>query len=124
MKQKKCVIAVIIIVAVIVAGSAFFRSSSKWSEKSFEAVIVKTVTQPDGEVRLIVERTTERYANPLNALHISERTSLVDIKGKTKKQTDFRAGDSVKVTLKDSFVEETPFYYPTVYEIREIGTNL
>ena len=43
----------------------------------------------------------------------------------TKKQLrkdipDFKPGDAVSVTLKDSFTEETPFYYPIVYEIKLI----
>lgn len=30
---------------------------------------------------------------------------------------------AVKVSLKDAFTEEVPFYYPTVYEIRIIDTE-
>lgn len=30
---------------------------------------------------------------------------------------------SASVTLKDSFTEETPFYYPIVYEIKVLHTN-
>ena len=91
MKNKKyiiiAVLAVIVIAAVIMIAQPF-----KWSEKSFEAVVQETVTQSDGEIRLIVERTTEIYGD--------------------------QQGDTVSVTLKDSFTEETPFYYPVVYEIK------
>ena len=47
------------------------QSISKWSKLSFEAIVQEVVTQPDGETRLIVERTTEVYGNPLNSLSIS-----------------------------------------------------
>ena len=60
MKNKKyiiiAVLAVIVIAVVIVIAQPF-----KWSEKSFEAVVQETVTQSDGEIRLIVERTTEMF---------------------------------------------------------------
>lgn len=117
MKNKKyiimAVLAVIVIVAVIVITQPF-----KWSEKSFEAVVQDTVTQSDGEIRLIVERTTEIYGDPMNSLGISEGTELVDANGEEIAIGDFQQGDTVSVTLKDSFTEETPFYYPVVYEIK------
>lgn len=107
----------ILLVAAIVA---LVTSIPKWSEKSFEAVVQKTVTTQDGENRLIVERTTEIYGNPLNSLHIGEETELLDTDGKTISIEDLQPGTKVKVTLKDAFTEETPFYYPTVYEIKVI----
>ena len=119
MKKKKIYfvgIAVLLVVAVI----ALLTSIPKWSEKSFEAVVQETVTMPDGETRLIVERTTEIYGNPLNSLHIGEETKLLDTDGNTISVEDLLPGVKVKVTLKDAFTEETPFYYPTVYEITVI----
>ena len=119
MKKKKIYfvgIGVLLVVAVI----ALFASIPKWSEKSFEAVVKETVTMPDGETRLIVERTTEIYGNPLNSLHIGEQTKLLDMDKKTLSVEDLQPGTKVKVTLKDAFTEVTPFYYPTVYEIRVI----
>lgn len=107
----------ILLVAAIVA---LVTSIPKWSEKSFEAVVQNTVTTQDGETRLIVERTTEIYGNPLNSLHIGEETKLLDTDGKTISIEDLQPGTKVKVTLKDAFTEETPFYYPTVYEIKVI----
>ena len=116
MKKKKIYfvgIGVLLVVAVI----ALLTSIPKWSEKSFEAVVQETVTMPDGENRLIVERTTEIYGNPLNSLHIGEETKLLNTDGNTIFIEDLQPGIKVKVTLKDAFTEETPFYYPTVYEI-------
>ena len=75
---------------------------------------------PAGENRLIVERTTEIYGSPLNSLHIGEETKLLDANGNRISVEDLQPGTKVKVTLKDAFTEETPFYYPTVYEIRVI----
>ena len=119
MKKKKIIILGVGIL-LIVAAVALFASSPKWSEKCFEAVVQETVTMPDGEIRLIVERTTEIYGNPLNSLPIGEETKLLDIDGNTMSVEDFQPGYKVKVTLKDAFTEETPFYYPTVYEIKVI----
>ena len=119
MKKKKIYfvgIGVLLVVAVIV----LFASIPKWSEKSFEAVVKETVTMTDGETRLIVERTTEIYGNPLNSLHIGEETNLLDTNGNKISIEDLQPGIKVKVTLKDAFTEETPFYYPTVYEIAVI----
>ena len=119
MKKNKIIFAGIgiLLVAAIVA---LVTSIPKWSEKSFEAVVQNTVTTQDGETRLIVERTTEIYGNPLNSLHIGEETKLLDTDGKTISIEDLQPGTKVKVTLKDAFTEETPFYYPTVYEIKVI----
>ena len=116
MKKNKIIFAGIgiLLVAAIVA---LVTSIPKWSEKSFEAVVQETVTTQDGEIRLIVERTTEIYGNPLNSLHIGEETKLLDTDGKTISVEDLQPGIKVKVTLKDAFTEETPFYYPTVYEL-------
>lgn len=122
MKKKKIIFAgigVLLIVVVI----ALFTSIPKWSEKSFEAVVQGTVTMPDGETRLIVERTTEIYGNPLNSLHIGEKTKLLDTDGNKISVEDLQPGIKVKVTLRDAFTEETPFYYPTVYEVRMDFSN-
>lgn len=117
MKKKKSIIIVIVSV-IIVAAAIMITNPFKWSEKSFEAIVQEIVTQPDGEIRLIVERTTEIYGEPLNSLGISEETKLMDANGEKLAIGDFQQGDSVSVTLKDSFTEETPFYYPVVYEIK------
>ncbi len=120
MKKNKIIfvgIGILLVAAVIV----LFTSVPKWSEKSFEAVVQETVTTPDGEIRLIVERTTEIYGNPLNSLHIGEETKLLDIDGKALSIEDLQPGMKVKVTLKDSFTEETPIYYPIVYEIKALN---
>lgn len=116
--KKKRIIFVGVGALLIAAVIALFSSATKWSEKSFEAVVQETVTMADGEIRLIVERTTEIYADPLNSLHIGEETKLVDAEGVTISIEDLQPGYKVKVTLKDAFTEETPFYYPTVYAIR------
>ena len=121
MKKKKIII-VGIVVLLLAAAAALFSSIPKWSEKSFEAVVQETVTMPDGEIRLIVERTTEIYGEPLNSLHIGEETKLLDTDGKTISVEDLQPGTKVKVTLKNAFTEETPFYYPTVYKVKIIET--
>lgn len=116
MKKKKIIfvgIGVLLVVAIV----ALVKSIPDWSKKTFEAVVQETVTMPDGEIRLIVERTTEIYGNPLNSLHIGEETKLVDADGKAISVEELQPGYKVKVTLKDAFTEETPIYYPTVYEI-------
>ncbi len=41
--------------------------------------------------------------------------------GKEIEIEDLQPGNAIEVILKDSFVEETPFYYPTVYEIKVIN---
>ncbi len=124
MKKKKPVIIIAAIIAVIIVAVAVVAQSSNWSKLSYEAVVQEAVTMPDGEIRLIVERTTEIHANPLNSLHIGEETKLIDTDGKTISVADLRLGIKVKVTLKDAFTEETPFYYPTVYEIKVIENDL
>lgn len=100
-----------------------FTQSPKWSQRAFEAVVKETVTQSDGETRLIVERTTEIYGDPINSLGISKDTKLLDIDGKNISAKDIPSGSSVKVTVKDAFTEETPFYYPVVYEIKVISSS-
>ncbi len=120
MKKNKIIfvgIGILLVAAVIV----LFTSVPKWSETSFEAVVQETVTTPDGEIRLIVERTTEIYGNPLNSLYIGEETKLLDIDGKALSIEDLQPGMKVKVTLKDSFTEEPPIYYPIVYEIKALN---
>ena len=124
MKKKRLImIGVVAFLVIVAVGITMVSQSSKWSEKSFEAVIQEVVTQPDGEVRLIVERKTEIYGNPLNSLGISEDTELLNANGSAISITDFEQGNFVRVTLKEAFTEETPFYYPTVYEIRIIDTD-
>lgn len=79
------------------------------------------MVQSDGETRLIVERTTEIYGNPVNSLGISKDTKLLDTDGNEISANDFKQGSVVTVKLKDAFTEETPFYYPTVYEIKIVS---
>lgn len=113
-----------VIVLIIIAAVVMITQSSKWSELSFEAVVQETVTQPDGEIRMIVERTTEIYGDPMNSLGISEKTKLLNANGDEIAISDFNQGDVVNVTLKDAFTEETPFYYPIVYEIELMNTSI
>lgn len=119
MKKKKFVIIGAIAVLIIaIVGITAVSQSSKMSEKSFDAVVQEVVTQPNGEVRLIVERTTENYGDPINSLGINKDTKLLNANGNEISVDDFQQGSKVTVKLKDAFIEETPFYYPTVYEIR------
>lgn len=122
MKNKKYII-ITVVAVIIVAAAIMITQPFKWSEKSFEAVVQETVTQSDGEIRLIVERITEIYGSPVNSLGISEETKLLSANGEEIAIGDFQPGDTVSVTLKDSFTEETPFYYPIVYEIKVLHTN-
>ena len=122
--MKKKIIFVGIAVLLVVAVIVLLTSIPKWSEKSFEAVVQETATMPDRETRLIVERTTEIYGNPLNSLHIGEETKLLDMNGNKISLEDLQPGIKVKVTLKDAFTEEIPFYYPTVYEIEILENAL
>lgn len=122
MKKKKfMIIGAIAVLIIAIVGVAVVSQSSKMSEKSFDAVVQEVVTQPDGEVRLIVERTTEIYGDPVNSLGISEYTKLLDADGNEISVNDFKPGSKVTVKLKDAFIEETPFYYPTVHEIKMIN---
>ena len=124
-KQKLMILGgVILILAIlIITVLQMPKWADQWSRKSYEAIIRETVVQPDGEVRLIVERITEIYAAPLNALRISEHTVFVDREGKSTSVEQLQPGDRVEVTLKDSFIEETPYYYPTVYRISILQTG-
>ena len=117
-KKKGMVIGIMIIVAAIVVGVTVVSQSPRWSEKSFEAIVQETVTQPDGEIRLVIERTTEVYGSPVNSLGISEDTKLLGKDGEELSIDDFQQGNTVTVKLKDAFTEETPYYYPTIYEIK------
>ena len=63
------------------------------------------------------------YCNPINSLGISENTKLFDADGNEIIISNFQQGDAVKVILKNAFTEETPFYYPIVYEIRLIDVG-
>ena len=118
MKKKKSII-IVIVAVVIVAAAIMITTPFKWSEKSFEAIVQEIVTQPDGEIRLIVERTTEIYGEPLNSLGISKDTKLLDEDEIPISIEDFQIGVTVEVTLKDSLTEEAIFYYPTVYEVKK-----
>lgn len=97
--------------------------SPKWSRLSFEAIVQETVIQPDGEVRLIIKRTTKVYADPLNSLHIDENTKLLGDDGKLVSIGELQPGYKVKVTLENSFIEEVPFYYPIVYEVKLLSDD-
>ncbi len=122
MKKKKImIIGVIAVLIIAIVGITAVSQSSKMSERSFDAVVQEIVTQSDGEVRLIVERTTEIYGDPVNSLGISEDTKLLEADGNEISINDFKPGRTVTVKLKDAFIEETPFYYPTVYEIKLIS---
>lgn len=123
MKKKKLMIVGIMAVLAIIAGAMVISQSPRWSEKSFQAIVQEIVMQSDGEIRLIVERTTEIYGSPVNSLGISEDTKLLGKDGKELSIDDFQQGKAVTVTLKDAFTEEIPYYYPTVYEIKIIATN-
>ncbi len=123
MKNKKVFIAFAVVIVIIIDAISLFTQSPKWSQKSFEAVVQETVIQSNGETRLIVERTTEIYGDPINSLGISKDTKLLDIDGKNISSKDIPSGSSVKVTVKDAFTEETPFYYPVVYEIKVISSS-
>lgn len=121
MKNKKYIIFSVVALIAIAAVIGVISQSSKWSELSFEAVVQETVTQSDGEKRLIVERTTEIYGSPVNSLGISAETVLLNADGAKITIADFQEGDTVSVTLKDAFTEEIPFYYPTVYEVKKLS---
>lgn len=117
MKSKKYITIAVAVVAIIIAAIMIIQPYN-WSKKSFEAIVQETVTQADGEIRLIVERTTEIYSSPMNSLGISEDTKLLNANGAEISINDIQQGDTISVTLKDSFTEETPIYYPSVYEIK------
>ncbi len=120
-RKKRIVIGIMIILAVIVVGVTVVSQFPRWSEKLFEAIVKETVIQPDGEIRLVIERTTEVYGSPVNSLGISEDTKLLGKDGEELSIDDFQQGNVVTVKLKDAFTEETPYYYPTVYEIKMMG---
>lgn len=120
MKKKKMVIILAVVVFVVIIVIFFFASAPNWSKKSFEAVVQEVITQPDGEIRLIVERTTEIYGDSLNSLGISKDTKLLGEDETPVSVEDFKRGVTIEVTLKDAFTEEAIFYYPTVYEIKII----
>lgn len=119
--KRKNLLIIVVLLAVAITVVMVIAQSRKWSQISFEAIVLETVTQSDGEVRLIVERTTEIYGSPMNSLGISESTALVDAGGNPISIEAIQPGDTVKVTLKNAFTEEIPFYYPTVYEIKALN---
>lgn len=123
MKKKKLIIIGGVLFVTIIVAVITINQVSKWSEMSFEAIVQETVTQSDGEIRLIVERTTEIYGSPFNSLLISDSTKLVDEEDNIISITDFSRGDTAMVVLKDSFDEELIFYYPTVYQVRLISSE-
>lgn len=123
MKKKKTIIILGAIIAAVITAVVFATELWNWSNLSYEAIVQEMAAMPDGEIRLIVERTTEIYANPLNSLHIGEKTKTFDTDGKTISAEELQPGSKVKVTLQDTFTEETPFYYPIVYEIKMIETS-
>ena len=105
---------------VIIGGIVVIRNPQKWSELEFEGVILEVSVQSDDEIRLIIERTTNIYGDSINSLGISEDTKLVSASGNIISIAELEKGMGVKVSLKDAFTEEIPFYYPTVYEIRAL----
>ena len=116
--KKKMFIIVAVVIAVIVCGVGLKKKSKEWSSIEFKAVVKENVTQSDGEVRLIVDRTTHIYGDPTNSLGISKNTKILDSKGNEISINSLKKDTPVKVLLKDSSIEEDIFYYPTVYEIR------
>lgn len=121
MNRKRLIIIGSVLAVIAIVAVLAITQSPKWSRLSFEAVVQETVTRPDGEVRLIIERTTEIYSSPMNSLGISESTEIVDADGNPIMIEEIQPGDIVKVILKNAFNEEKPFYYPTVYEIQLIS---
>ncbi len=116
MKKKRfMIIAIVCVFVIAVVGIIAVTQSPKMSETSFEAIVQEVVTQPDGEIRLIVERTTEIYGNPLNSLGISEDTKLLDADGNEISVNDFQQGSTVTVKLKNTFTEETPVYLSLIH---------
>lgn len=122
-KNKKYTIIILLILIVIIGGIVVIRNPQKWSELEFEGVILEVSVQSDDDIRLIIERTTNIYGDSINSLGISEDTKLVSASGNIISIAELEKGMGVKVSLKDAFTEEIPFYYPTVYEIRIIDDN-
>lgn len=77
----------------------------------------------DGRDLELTAREFEILQYLANSLGISKDTKLLDADGKNISAKDIPSGSSVKVTVKDAFNEETPFYYPVVYEIRLIDSG-
>ncbi len=121
-KKKWIIIGAILFVSIIVVAITISQAP-KWSKLSFKAIVQEIVTQPDGEICMIVERTTEIYGNPLNSLSIKDSTELVDESDNKIPITDFNQGDTVMVLLENAFDEESIFYYPTVYKVKLISTE-
>lgn len=121
-KKKWIIIGAILFVSIIVVVITISQAP-KWSKLSFKAIVQEIVTQPDGEICMIVERTTEIYGNPLNSLSIKDSTELVDESDNKIPIADFNQGDTVMVVLENAFDEESIFYYPTVYKVKLISTE-
>ena len=66
-----------------------------------------------------VEAAKEAACKELGVETFDDRIEFEIIEMQSKKVLGLFGGRpaKVKVTLKDAFTEETPFYYPTVYEI-------
>lgn len=111
-KNKKYTIIILLILIVIIGGIVVIRNPQKWSELEFEGVILEVSVQSDDEIRLIIERTTNIYGDSINSLGISEDTKLVSASGNIISIAELEKGMGVKVSLKDAFTEEIPFYYP------------
>lgn len=112
------IIGVITALIIAIVGITAVSQSSKMSERSFDAVVQEIVTQPDGEVRLIVERTTEIYGDPVNSLGISEDTKLLDADGNEISVNDFKQGSKVAVNLKDPSSKKHRFIIPMFMKSR------
>lgn len=97
MKKKKTIIILGAIIAAVITAVVFAAELSNWSNLSYEAIVQEMAAMPDGEIRLIVERTTEIYANPLNSLHIGEKTKTLDTDGKTISVEELQPGSNENI---------------------------
>lgn len=118
MKRKRFGLMLAILTAAVIGAILVFSRFADGSKLSCEAVVQETITMPGGETRLLVERTTKLYGSPYHALGIGKETRLLNAEGKTISVRDLKSGMHVQVSMKDTFIEETPYYYPIVYEIR------
>lgn len=116
--MKKITLAALAVVAVLGIVIFVLSQAPKWSQLEYEAVVQQASVQPDGESRLIVRRTTNLASNPLNSLGITNETRLLDREGNEVGFDAFAPDTKVKVSVKDSFIEEDVYYYPHVYEVR------
>lgn len=122
--RKKVVIAIVIIAVLLVGVGALFAVTelpNMMSTRSFEAVVQESAAQQGAIFSLTVQKTTEVYGDPICALHIGDETKLIGADGESISVTDIPPGATVKATLRDSFVEGDPIYYPDVFEIKVLG---